>query len=196
MGDLIVPLVVFAVVGSLSPGPNNVLVTASGTAFGFSRSVPQIVGVAIGFAAMVMAVGLGLTQVIAAYPEIHRWLRLVGAAYLITLAARIALSGGPGTSPALRRPLGFFEAALFQWVNPKAWTLVLGVVAAFTTVGGNLTLELALIALVFVLAILPSLALWCLFGVAIARFLSSRARRIANLVLAGLVVASVAMLFL
>jgi threonine/homoserine/homoserine lactone efflux protein len=196
MGDLIVPLIVFAIVGSLSPGPNNVMVTASGTAFGFSRTVPHMFGVAIGFAAMVMAFGLGLAQVFAAYPNIHRWLRVVGAAYLIYLAVRIAIGGDPGASQAMRRPLSFFEAALFQWVNPKAWTLVLGVVAAFTTVGGNLTLELAIIALVFALAILPSLALWCLFGVAMAQFMSSRARSIANLVMAGLVAASVAMLFL
>ena len=200
MGDLIVALAVFALVGSMSPGPNNLLVTVSGTAFGFVRTVPHMLGVAVGFAVMVMAIGLGLAKVFAVDPDIHRWLRMVGAAYLIYLAVRIALAGDPGAGAGVgqgtRRPLGFVEAALFQWVNPKAWTLVLGVVAAFTTVGGNLTAELAVIALVFVLAILPSLALWCLFGVAIAQFMSSpRARRITNLVMAALVALSVVMLF-
>jgi threonine/homoserine/homoserine lactone efflux protein len=197
MGDLLVPLIVFALVGSFSPGPNNLMVTVSGTAFGFGRTVPHMLGVAVGFAVMVMAFGLGLAQVFAAYPQVHRWLRFVGAAYLIYLALRIAFAGDPDATKAARRPLRFVEAGLFQWLNPKAWTLVFGVVATFTTVGGNLMAELAVIAVVFMVAILPSLAVWCLFGVAIARFMGSpRTRRIVNLAMAGLVALSVILLFL
>jgi threonine/homoserine/homoserine lactone efflux protein len=197
MGNLIFPLTLFALAGSFTPGPNNLMVTASGTAFGFGRTVPHMLGVTIGFGVMILAFGLGLAQLLAHFPDLHRWLRIVGAAYLIYLAIRLALAGDPGRAAALRRPLGFFEAGLFQWVNPKAWTLALGVVAAFTTVGGSPVVELGVIALVFMLTTLPSLALWCLFGVAIAKFISSpRARRTVNVVMAGLVALSVVMLFI
>jgi threonine/homoserine/homoserine lactone efflux protein len=197
MGDLIIPLTLFAFVGSFTPGPNNLMVTASGTAFGFGRTLPHMLGVTIGFGAMIVAFGLGLAQVLARFPAVHQWLRFIGAAYLLYLAIRLAFAGDPESDKVLRRPLGFFEAALFQWVNPKAWTLAIGVVAAFTTVGANPTIELTVIALVFMLTTLPSLALWCLCGVAIAQLMSSpRARRVVNLLMAGLVALSVVMLFI
>jgi threonine/homoserine/homoserine lactone efflux protein len=197
MGDLLVPLLVFALAGSFTPGPNNLMVTASGSAFGFVRTVPHMLGVTIGFGVMVLAFGLGLAQLLSVFPDLQRWLRVAGATYLLYLAARLALAGDPGRPEAGRQPLGFFEAGLFQWVNPKAWTLALGVVAAFTTAGGNATVAPAVIALVFMLTTLPSLALWCLFGVAIGRLMTSpRSRRIANLAMAGLVALSVAMLFI
>ncbi|MCZ7658276.1 MAG: LysE family translocator [Xanthobacteraceae bacterium] len=196
MSDMLLPLLLFAAVGSLTPGPNNVMVTASGTAFGFARTVPHMFGVTAGFGVMILAIGFGLAEVFRAYPELHGWLRLAGAAYLLYLAVRIARAGDPGASEGARRPLSFLEAALFQWVNAKAWTLALGVVTAFTTTGGNLTAELLVIAGAFMLTTFPSLAVWCLFGVAIRRFLASpRALRITNLVMAALVALSVVLLF-
>jgi threonine/homoserine/homoserine lactone efflux protein len=197
MPDMLMPLVLFAVVGSFTPGPNNLMVTASGTAFGFSRTVPHILGVALGFIVMVLAFGYGLAELFRAFPDFHWWLRIVGAAYLLYLALRIARAGDPGAAEAARRPLTAFEAALFQWVNPKAWTLALGVITAFTTVGGHLTAELSIIVLVFIVTTTSSLAVWCLFGVAIRRLLTSpRALRTTNLAMAALVALSVVMLFL
>jgi threonine/homoserine/homoserine lactone efflux protein len=197
MPDMLMPLILFAVVGSFSPGPNNLMVTASGTAFGFGRTVPHILGVAIGFIVMVLAFGYGLAELFRAFPDFHWWLRIVGAAYLLYLALRIARAGDPGAAETARRPLTAFEAALFQWVNPKAWTLALGVITAFTTVGGHLTAELTIIVLVFIVTTTSSLAVWCLFGVAIRRLLTSRrALRTTNLAMAALVALSVVMLFL
>ena len=196
MADTLVPLIIFALVGSFTPGPNTIMVTASGAAFGFVRTMPHMLGVTFGFALMVFPVGLGLGQFFQAVPQAHAWLRIVGAAYLLYLAWRIARAGDPGAGEATRQPLTFLEAALFQWINPKALTLAFSVVTAFTTVGGNLWLELALIALIFALACFPALVVWCLFGVAIRAFLSSpRALRITNLLLATLVALSVVMLF-
>ncbi len=196
MRDMLLPLILFAAVGSLTPGPNNLMVTASGTAFGFGRTMPHLFGVTIGFGVMVLAFGFGLAEIFRAFPDFHWWLRILGAAYLLYLAVRIARAGDPGAAETARRPLTFIEAALFQWVNPKAWTLALGVVTAFTTIGGNLSFELAVIAGVFMLITFPSLAVWCLFGVAIRQFLASpRALRITNLVMAALVALSVVMLF-
>jgi threonine/homoserine/homoserine lactone efflux protein len=193
---MLVPLIIFALVGSFTPGPNTVMVTASGAAFGFARTLPHMFGVTFGFALMVFPIGLGLGQFIQAVPAVHWWLRIAGAAYLLYLAWRIARAGDPGAAESTRKPLTFIEASLFQWINPKALTLAFGVVTAFTTVGGNLWLELGVIALAFAFACFPSLVVWCLFGVAIRNFLSSpRALRITNLILAALVALSVVMLF-
>jgi threonine/homoserine/homoserine lactone efflux protein len=197
MGDTIVPLAIFALVGSFTPGPNNIMVTASGTAFGFTRTVPHILGVSFGFAVMVVAFGLGAGQLLQAYPAWHQWLRIVGALYLLYLAWRIARAGDPGAAESARRPLSFLEAALFQWVNPKAWTLALGVVVAFTAPGGSVALQLAVIVAVFSATNVVSLAAWCAFGMAIRRFLSSpRALRATNLAMAALLALSVILLFL
>jgi threonine/homoserine/homoserine lactone efflux protein len=196
MGTALISLILFAIVGSFTPGPNTIMVTASGAAFGFARTMPHMLGVTIGFAAMVFAVGLGLGQVLATVPQAHGWLRIAGSAYLLYLAWRIARAGDPGAAEGARKPLTFLEAALFQWINPKALTLAFGVVATFTTAAGNIWIELGLIAAIFALTCFPALAVWCLFGVAIRQFLASpRARRITNLALAALVALSVVMLF-
>jgi len=197
MGDTIIPLAIFAFVGSFTPGPNNIMVTASGTAFGFIRTMPHILGISFGFAVMVVAFGLGAGQLLQAYPAWHQWLRIAGALYLLYLAWRIARAGDPGTAESARRPLSFLEAALFQWVNPKAWTLTLGVVAAFTVPGGGLALQLAVIVGVFSATNIASLTAWCAFGMAIRRLLSSpRALRVTNLAMAALLALSVILLFL
>jgi threonine/homoserine/homoserine lactone efflux protein len=197
MGDTFVPLAIFAFVGSFTPGPNNIMVTASGTAFGFTRTVPHILGISFGFAVMVVAFGLGAGQLLQAYPAWHQWLRIVGALYLLYLAWRIARAGDPGAAESARRPLSFLEAALFQWVNPKAWTLALGVVVAFMAPGGSVALQLAVIVGVFSATNVVSLAAWCAFGMAIRRFLSSpRALRATNLAMAALLALSVILLFL
>ena len=145
MNELLGPLVLFAAAVTLTPGPNVVLVTASAANFGFRRTVPQILGITFGFGSMVLATGLGLAGVVHAEPRLHAALKYAGAAYLLYLAWRIARADAAGAS-ARARPIGFVEATLFTWMNPKAWVSALGAAAAFTTVGGNLLLESALIA--------------------------------------------------
>jgi threonine/homoserine/homoserine lactone efflux protein len=195
--DHLAALTLFALVGAFTPGPNNIMVTASGAAFGFARTVPHIAGVTVGFAVMVVAFGLGLGALFQRYPNLHHWVRIAGAAYLLYLAWRIARAGDPAASAGAARPLSFMEAALFQWLNVKAWTLALGVIAAFTTVGGSLSAELAMITVVFTFATIASLVAWCLFGMAIRQMLASpRSRRIVNLSLAALLALSVVTLFL
>jgi threonine/homoserine/homoserine lactone efflux protein len=194
--DNFAALVLFAVVGAFTPGPNNIMVMASGTTFGFARTVPHILGVTVGFVVVLVAFGLGLGRIFQAYPALHETLRFAGAAYLLYLAWRIARAGDPGANEAARKPLTFVEAALFQWLNVKALTLAVGVVTAFTTVGGNLWLELAWIVVVFALATLATLVTWCWFGMAIRRLLGSpRVLRAVNLSLAGLLALSVVLLF-
>ncbi|HET9902943.1 MAG TPA: LysE family translocator [Xanthobacteraceae bacterium] len=194
--DTLVALSLFAFVGAFTPGPNNLMVLASGTAFGFSRTVPHILGVTFGFAVMLLAFGIGLGRFFQAYPALHETLRLAGAAYLLYFAWRIARAGDPGAAPAAQRPLTFLEAALFQWVNVKALTLAVGVVAAFTRVGGNLARELAAIVSIFSIATVLTLVTWCGFGLAIRRlFASPRALRLVNGSLALMLAFSVVLLF-
>src|SRR5512138_3654126 len=163
MIELIIPVTIFAIVAAFSPGPNNIMVTASGSAFGFRRSIPHLLGVTFGFPLLLLAVGLGLGEILQSNPQVHLFLKYAGAAYLLYLAWRIAQAGRPDEGAAKARPLTFFEAAAFQWVNIKAWMIGLSAVPAFTTVGGNYYLELGVIMLIFGLMTIPSLSVWCMF---------------------------------
>jgi len=145
-GLMMGPLILFAAVMSLTPGPNVILVTASAANFGFRRAVPQMLGITLGFGCLVMAAGLGLSGLVQAEPRLHTVIRYVGAAYLLYLASCIA-GAKSGTSDVVRtKPIGFFEASLFQLFNPKGWVFALGALAAYTTVGGNVLWETSIIA--------------------------------------------------
>jgi threonine/homoserine/homoserine lactone efflux protein len=199
MTEFLGPLVTFAVATSVTPGPNNVMITASGANFGFARSLPHMLGIGIGFMAMIVGVGLGLGGMFEALPFLHGLLRYVGAAYLLYLAYRIA-TAAPAAAEGARtagRPLTFLQAAAFQWVNPKGWMMAVGALTAYTTVGGDFLLETVVIALVFGAIGLPSVAMWAMVGVGIGRLLRApRALRVFNIAMALLLVASLVPLFL
>jgi threonine/homoserine/homoserine lactone efflux protein len=198
MYEMAAPIFLFGFASAITPGPNNVMLTASGSAFGFRRSVPHMAGIMLGFPLMVYAVGMGLGEVFTRYPQVHLALKYIGAAYLLYLAWRIAqASQANAAGEADGRPLTFIEAAAFQWVNPKAWMMAVSAIPAFTTVGGNYHAELVLICTIFALVCLPACIAWCLFGVAIRQVIrDAKTARIVNLVLAALVVASIVPLFL
>ncbi len=197
MIETVLPLIVFAFAASATPGPNNVMMTASGAAFGFLRSIPHILGITLGFPVMFFAVGFGLGEVFTRYPQVHLVLKYVGAAYLLYLAWRIAQAGRADAGEAGGRPLTFLEAAAFQWVNPKAWMIAVSAIPAFTTIGGNYYAELVLIGAVFAMVTLPSCSAWCLFGVGIRQLIRTpETARIVNLVLASLVALSIILLFI
>jgi threonine/homoserine/homoserine lactone efflux protein len=197
--EKLLPFVLFAIVGSVTPGPNNMISTASGAAFGFVRTLPQMLGVSVGFPLMMVALGLGLGQIFLHLPWLHEVMRYAGAAFLLYLAWRIASSAGVEETEA-GQPLTFVEAAIFQWLNPKAWTLALGALAAFTTPGlgmGASLLEIGLLAALFGVIAFLALVIWCLFGVVIARALrNARRQKIFQLSLAALLAVSVVFLFI
>ena len=189
--ELLLPVTLFGISGAFTPGPNNIMLTASGVNFGFRRTVPHIMGIAFGFAFMNMAVGIGLGGVFEAYPQIHLALKYVSAAYLLFLAYKIAIAGEAKSGRVRANPLTFFQAAAFQWVNPKAWAVVVSAVSAFTTVGGNLFAEVLFMSVVFLIVTFPSASSWTFFGTVIARFLHNPKRlRVFNVAMAGLLVAS------
>ncbi|MCW5681420.1 MAG: LysE family translocator [Xanthobacteraceae bacterium] len=188
----------FSLAGAITPGPNNTISTLSGATFGFRRTLPQMLGVSVGYPLMFAALGLGFGQVFVLVPWLHGAMRYAGAAFLFYLAWKLIRANAPEAA-GTARPVGFVEAFFFQWLNPKAWSIALGALAAFTSPGletGAFLREVAVYTAVSVLITFPSLVLWCLFGVAIARLLKDeRKRRIFNYSLAAVLVLSVAFLF-
>ncbi len=174
--DTLVALVVFAAVGSITPGPNNLMLLASGVNFGLWRSLPHILGIGVGFLTLLLGIGLGLGALLTAYPPLHAGLKIAGGAYLLFLAWKIAsartLSDGKETGA---QPLTFMQAAAFQWVNPKAWVIAITGMALYTDPARGLG-GMALVAVVFALTNLPCISSWALFGVAMRNFLSDPVR--------------------
>lgn len=173
--ERLLALVAFAFVTAITPGPNNTMVLASGVTFGFRRSVPHMLGIACGVSVMVAAVGLGLGGLLRTYPALYLILRWVGTAYLLTLAWRIARMETTKAGGIARAPLGFLGAAVFQWVNPKAWVMVLGAVTTYTPRDADVR-NVLVVALVFGLVALPSVGVWAGFGTALRRLLASPGR--------------------
>ncbi|MBV9782256.1 MAG: LysE family translocator [Acidisphaera sp.] len=188
--DLMLAFTGFAFVTSITPGPNNTMLLASGVNFGFRRTLPHITGITFGCLFMVVMVGLGLGSLFTAYPLLYTVLRYVGAAYMLVLAWHIARAGPPGTGGGMRRPMRFIEAVAFQWVNPKAWVIVLGAVTTYTP-RDDFFRNVVLVALAFAVVNAPSVAIWAGFGVALRRWLNRPGRiRIFNVTMALLLVLS------
>lgn len=194
--DLIVALAGFALVTSATPGPNNLMLLALGVNFGFRRTLPHMTGINAGFPLMILLIGVGLSQVFAAYPAVYGVLRWVGAAYMLYLAYRIAQAAPPEEGVAAGKPLTFLQAALFQWVNPKGWIIAVTAIAAYTTTSAY-GWSVGMVALAFAIVGVPSSMTWTLFGSGLRRLLSHpRRRRIFNVAMAALLVASLAPLLL
>ncbi|HEY4252093.1 MAG TPA: LysE family translocator [Roseomonas sp.] len=188
--DMLLSLFGFAIATSVTPGPNVLMVAASAANHGLRATWPHMLGITVGFALMLLLVGFGLAGPFAASPALHAALRWFGVAWLLWLAIGIARSGGPGEGAA-RPPMGLVAAALFQWVNPKAWMIAVAAMPTFTTPGGALLTEVPRIALVFAIVSLPCLLVWAGLGSAIRRLLRRPgALRAFNLAMAVLLVAS------
>lgn len=194
--DLLVALTVFCLVTLFTPGPNNLMLMTSGLNFGVRRGVPHLLGVVLGFSLMVLIVGLGLGAIFEAWPLLYLVLKYAGGAYLLYLAWQIAVSEppAPGTDSA-RNPISFFQAATFQWVNPKAWVMAVGGVSIYAAVA-PFPLNVFVIAALFGLFGLASSGTWLGFGAALQRVLKDpRAVRVFNIVMALLLVASLYPIF-
>ncbi len=187
-------LVGFAFVMSISPGPGNFLLLASGANFGFARSIPLVLGISAGFLTMVLFVGLGLGQILEQFPTLYTILRFLCGAYVVWLALKIARSRSLGSSKTeeMPVPISFVQAALFQLVNPKAWAVALIVTVSYTTPENYLT-SLVLMILLFAVVNVPSIGVWAIFGSAL-RSVLAKGKRIAvfNVAMAILLVASMA----
>lgn len=190
MLPLLPALLLFAVVSSGTPGPNNLMLMTSGVNFGVRRTLPHFWGVDLGFAVMTLLVGLGLSEVFARVPALLVALKWIGAAYLLWLAWKIARSGPLKNGVVRARPLTFLQAAAFQWVNPKAWIMAVTACATYTD-PNRYTLGVLVITAVFGLVTLPAIAAWVGFGAALQSWLSHpRNLAIFNYTMAALLIAS------
>lgn len=188
--QLLMAFVLFAAVMFFTPGPNNIMVMSSGLTYGFRRTLPHIAGVAVGFAFMVGAVGLGFGTVFISFPVLQIILKYVGAAYLVYLAVMIAMSGPPKPGETGRGPMTFWGAAVFQWVNVKGWVMVMGTITAYAAIASfpwNIALQTAISLLMGAV----SITTWTLFGSVLRPVLTSpTAVRGFNIVMALLLLAS------
>ncbi len=180
----------FALVSSITPGPNNMMLMASGANFGLRRTIPHALGVGIGFTLMIILVGVGLMGLFDLFPWLNTLLKVVSIVYLLWLAWKIANAAAPdGSGSAAGQPMSFVSAMLFQWVNPKAWSMALTAIALYAP-DRNLA-AVALVAAVFGIINLPSTSLWAVMGQGLSGWLASPARlRAFNWTMAALLVAS------
>lgn len=187
--DLLLALALFAFVSSITPGPNNLMLMASGANFGFRRTIPHMLGVALGFVFMVVLVGAGLVGIFEAFPVSYTVLKVASVAYLLYLAWKIANAGPAETGEGKGNPMTFLQAAAFQWVNPKAWAMALTAISVYAP---DQTLwAILLVAALFGAVNLPSVSSWTLLGQQMARVLTNPRRlMLFNWAMAVLLVAS------
>ena len=196
--QLLLAFIVFAIVMFFTPGPNNIMLLSSGLTYGFRPTVPHILGITFGFSFMVGAVGVGLGAVFLAYPVLQTILKWGGVAYLVYLAAAIAMSDPVKPEDGGRRkgPMTFIGAAMFQWINAKGWVMVISTITAYAAIAAfplNIAIQVAISLALGVL----SCTTWALFGSALRPLLSSRrAVRIFNIVMALLLLASLIPVFM
>jgi threonine/homoserine/homoserine lactone efflux protein len=173
--DTFLALLVYAFVTSITPGPNNLMLLASGVNFGFVRTIPHMAGIAIGFLALLLAVGLGLGAVLKAFPALELVLKVAGGAYLLYLAWKIAMSRTLGGVDGKSRPMTFLEAAAFQWVNAKAWAMAVGAMSLYTNPAQPF-FSVLVIGFAFAAVNFPSVSTWAGFGMALRGFLADPVR--------------------
>ena len=187
--QLFLALLGFAFVTSVTPGPNNMMLMASGANFGFRRTIPHMFGISLGHALMVFLVGLGLAGIIHTEPNILIGMKIASILYMLWLAWKIANSAAPGEGNVGARPFSFFQAAAFQWVNPKAWAMALGATSAYAPDAS--VRSYLIVAVIFACTNLPSVSVWAYAGQKLRAYLSSPARlRAFNWTMAGLLILS------
>jgi threonine/homoserine/homoserine lactone efflux protein len=190
--EQVAAFLLFAVVAAGTPGPSNLLLTATGANIGVVRGLPCLFGVTIGMGVMMFVVAFGLGSVVLANPAVLRVLNWIGAALLLWLAWKIA-TAGRGEATDGRKPVGFVGAAAFQWINPKSWLVCASAAGAYLIAGSGSALAQAMaFGVLFILASLPCCFVWLAFGATAQRFLrTERARRTFNIAMGALLAGSV-----
>ncbi|MBQ4809726.1 LysE family translocator [Pseudoalteromonas luteoviolacea] len=188
--ELLSALALFAFVSSISPGPNNLILLSSGISFGTRRCLSLLFGINLGFMVMILAIGLGIGEVFKHVPVLYDWLKWISTIYLLFLAYKIACSSAINTDQSQAKPMTFLQAALFQWVNPKAWSMALSAIAVYAP---SFKLESTLlVAIIFTLINLPCILSWLLAGDKLSETLKNKRKvQFLNYFLALLLVMSV-----
>ncbi|CAN7374626.1 LysE family translocator [Ensifer sp. ENS07] len=173
--DTLLALFLFAFTTSITPGPNNMMLFASGVNFGFVRTIPHMLGIGVGFFLLLIAVGFGLGALLHSVPVVYTALKFAGGAYLIWIAWKIGTSRSLSEGKASTQPMTFIGAAAFQWVNPKAWVMAVSAMATYTSSESYL-FSVLVVGVVFALVNVPSVSTWAGFGSALRQWLSEPSR--------------------
>lgn len=185
-------IMIFAISSTVTPGPNNIMILTSGLNYGVKNSIPHLLGICFGFPVMIIVIGFGFSVIFERYPLFNEVIKVLGVVYLLYLAWLIASSSPVSLEGKTSKPLNFIQAALFQWVNPKAWVVATGAVSAYTSVSSDMFAQVISIALAFLIVAIPSLSVWLIFGVGIKKYLKSpKHQKIFNLSMSLLLVGSV-----
>ena len=168
-------LVLFAFTTSITPGPNNMMLFASGVNFGFARTIPHMLGIGVGFLSLLIAVGLGLGALLQTVPAVYTALKFAGGLYLLWIAWKIGTSRSLSDGKAGAQPMTFVGAAAFQWVNPKAWVMAVTAMATYTNPELYM-ISVLLVGLAFAAVNVPSVSTWAGFGSALREWLSDPVR--------------------
>lgn len=188
--DTLLALFLFAFTTSITPGPNNMMLFASGVNFGFVRTIPHMLGIGVGFLILLIAVGLGLGALLHSVPLLYTILKFAGGAYLVWIAWKIASSRSLSEGNAGAEPMSFVQAAAFQWVNPKAWVMAVSAMATYTSEQSYLV-SVMIVGLIFAVVNVPSVSTWAGFGSALRQWLSDPVRlKWFNITMAVLLVVS------
>ncbi|EXL08083.1 lysine transporter LysE [Brucella anthropi] len=190
--EIFLALLVFAFVSSVTPGPNNLMLLASGVNFGFRRTIPHMLGIGVGFFVLLLAIGFGLGALIETVPSFYAALKFAGGAYMLYLAWKIAMSRSIGEAKHRDKaePMTFLQAAAFQWVNPKAWVMAITGIATYAN-HDNYYVSVLLVSSAFAIVNLPSVSVWAGFGTLLRNWLSDPVRlKWFNLIMALLLVLS------
>lgn len=172
--ELLIGLAIFAFVTSITPGPNNLMLMASGLNFGMRRTLPHMFGVGVGFTLMIFLIGVGLNKILESYPQLNIFLSVISFLFLLYLAYKIANAGTIKDNKTAQedKPISFLQAAAFQWTNPKAWVMCLSATATYSSDEATI-LTYALIALIFGLINLPSVSVWVCLGAKLKAFFNT-----------------------
>ena len=173
--ETLLALFVFAFTTSITPGPNNMMLFASGVNFGFTRTIPHMFGIGAGFLTLLIAVGLGLGALLHSVPLLYTALKFAGGAYLVWIAWKIGTSRTLSEGKAGAVPMTFLQAAAFQWINPKAWVMAVTAMATYTS-EQTYTMSVFIVGAIFAIVNVPSVSTWAGFGSALRQWLSNPVR--------------------
>ncbi|MFT4700837.1 MAG: threonine/homoserine/homoserine lactone efflux protein [Yoonia sp.] len=189
--DILFALITFSFASSVTPGPNNLMLMASGANYGLRRTIPHMLGISLGHAFMVTMVGVILLQVFVTYPVLNTVLKIVSVVYMLWLAWKIANAVPPEAKAVTGTPFTFLQAAAFQWVNPKAWFMAITAITNYAPKENGVLVGALTVAAIFAATNLPSVSVWAWMGVQLRHFLDTPRRlRVFNITMATLLVAS------
>lgn len=197
-----IPLIIFCISTSITPGPNNLMILMSGLNYGIKKSIPHYLGIGFGFAVMLLVIGLGLGTVFIMYPLLHTITKALGSAYILYLAYKTIRSSTDIKLKEDAKPISFMQASIFQLANPKAWIMAIGVFATFGSANQSigylqLLMNVSLITVIYSLLLLPCLGVWLVGGVVLRDMLQNEKQlRIFNWIMGSLLVLSIGLMFL